>query len=421
MNFSFLNKSVSNRFYMIWTCVFMIIISITLQGSTVLGLDNGLGRTPAMGWNSWYDVLCSSDMNEKTIRATADAMVATGLSKLGYQYINLDDCWAGGRTSEGRVYPEAKRFPSGMKALADYVHSKGLKFGVYTDRGTFTCAGRPGSENHEEVDAQTYADWGVDYVKEDSCYATQDHVTAIYQYGKMRDALNETERPIYFSLCGWERWYAPMGHLLGNSWRIGWDDSNWPGVLVDINDEVGLAQYAGPGGWNDPCLLLGTDHQNNLVMTEVQSRTQFSIWCIMAAPLLISSNIRNISNYALQTYSNTEVIAVHQDPLGKQGIRLAGGDLPGSVTNVWGRPLSGHAWAVMFINTGKVNTDVACNQNCFQQMGLSSSDVVNVRDLWLHQDIGTANGSYNASSVPADGGCILLKFTPVSKSKVRGS
>ncbi|XP_062508332.1 probable alpha-galactosidase [Corticium candelabrum] len=294
---------------------------------TTLALDNGLGTTPAMGYNSWYDFGCSGSLNETNVMATADSLVNSGLSRLGYVYINLDDCWASGRYSNGTVYPDSKRFPSGMKALADYIHSKGLKFGVYTDRGTATCGGRPGSQDHEEIDAKTYAYWGVDYVKEDSCHASGDRESAFTQYAKMRDSLNATGRPIYYSLCGWNRWYAPIGYSLANSWRIGPDDSNWGAILKNIDINANLANYAGPGGWNDPCLLLGATYTGSLRITEMQQRTQFNMWAVMASPLLLSSNVRKISSFAVETYSNKDVIAVNQDPIGRQGIRLAGTDL----------------------------------------------------------------------------------------------
>jgi alpha-galactosidase len=300
----------------------------------VCGLDNGLGRTPAMGYNSWYDYGCSGDLNETNIMATADAMVDNGLDRLGYVYVNLDDCWAQGRYSNGTVYPDSSRFPRGMKALADYIHSKRLMFGVYTDRGTATCGKRPGSQDHEEIDAQTYADWGVDYVKEDSCNAPGDHGSAFIQYSKMRDALNATDRPIYFSLCGWNNWYAPIGYSLGNSWRIGPDDSNWGAILKNIDINAELAVYAGPGGWNDPCLLLGATYTGSLRITEIQQRTQFNMWAVMSSPLLLSSNVRNMSAFTLETYSNKEVIAVNQDPIGRQGIRLFGSDLAPSNNNL---------------------------------------------------------------------------------------
>ena len=285
-------------------------------------LDNGLARTPQMGYNSWYDVMGTID--ELVIRETADAMVSTGLYAAGYNYINLDDCWAERNATTGKIMADPTKWTDGsLKAIADYVHSKGLLFGTYTDRGTKTCAGRPAAQDHEVDDAKTYAEWGVDYLKEDSCNAPGDHDTAFKQYGKMRDALNATGRPVLFSLCGWNTWYAPVGQSLGNSWRIGQspdstprfalagshltftsagpDDTNWAGVLKNIDRHVTrtrlfllsfspslphslhlrcfsaallptvllflqdlnapLGKYAGPGGWNDPCLLLSDTWQ----------------------------------------------------------------------------------------------------------------------------------------------------------------
>jgi len=334
-------------------CLFLLVCS----WSIVHGLNNGLGLTPQMGYNSWYDLMCSPAMNENVIQDTAEQLVELGLSRLGYTYVNLDDCWAQGRDANGVVYANATYFPSGIQNLATFVHSRGLSFGIYTDRGNLTCGGRPGSGSYETIDANTYASWGVDYVKEDSCDAPNNPAVAFEEYGLMRDALNKTGRPIFFALCGWEDWYAPQGQLLGNSWRIGPDDSNWAGILINLDIMNTVAQYAGPGGWNDPCLLLSKDWQNNLLVTEQQSRAQFSMWAVTAAPLLISGNVRNMSDFVLQTYSNPEVIAVNQDTLGKAGWRLAGGNLsspedPTSVTNVWGRPLSSGSWALVFLNAG---------------------------------------------------------------------
>ncbi|XP_065176638.1 uncharacterized protein LOC135806390 [Sycon ciliatum] len=422
----------------------MLLVTLLLVGSltrSAMSLDNGLALTPAMGYNSWYDVTCSGDMNEKIIMASADAMVSTGLAKLGYKYINLDDCWAKGRDSTGAVYADNATFPSGMKALADYVHSKGLLFGVYTDRGTNTCGGRPGSQDHETIDAKSYASWGVDYVKEDSCHAPNTHGSGYAQYGKMRDALNATGRPIYFSLCGWNEWYAPVGYSLGNSWRISRDDTNWGGIITNINVNAKLAPYAGPGGWNDPCLLLGNTSANKPRITDLQQRSQFSMWAVMASPLLISSNIRKLSTYALETYSNEEVIAVNQDKIGRQGLRLAGGDLSGegvkqstqtdeipkhlhkrtfdhlpselpAQQNIWGRQLLDGGWALVFLNNGKDDVDMTCDAACFAPTGFDASTSFTVRDLWLHKDIGTGTGSnYTVSKVPANGGSVMLKLS----------
>mmetsp|Transcript_61297 Transcript_61297/g.133174 ORF Transcript_61297/g.133174 Transcript_61297/m.133174 type:complete len:393 (-) Transcript_61297:33-1211(-) len=351
-------------------------------------LSNGLGRRPQMGYNSWYDLMCSDSMNETVILESAQALVSTGLAKLGYNYVNLDDCWAEGRFPNGTVYPDSKRFPSGMKALADRVHKLGLKFGLYSDRGNLTCGGRPGARGFEVIDARTYADWGVDYLKEDSCHDVDEPAVAFAEYGKMRDALNATGRPIFFSLCGWHDWYAPEGQSLGNSWRIGPDDTNWPGILTNVNIDADLQKYAAPGGWNDPCLLLGNNYAGAPAVTPVQARTQFNLWAVLASPLLISSNVRNLTKYELETYSNAEVIAVNQDEAGIQGMRVAGGNLTASTasTNVWVRQLSNKAWALLLVNVGPETATVKCDSACFAKMGFK--DDVQARNLWTHEDIG---------------------------------
>jgi alpha-galactosidase len=202
-----------------------------------------------MGYNSWYDFNCN--LNQEDLEGTVRALHSHGLIDLGYTYFNLDDCWAGGREPNGTIYAEPSSFPSrSLKPLADYAHSFGMKFGTYTCRGDKTCASRPGSLGHERIDAETYALWGVDYLKEDSCFTQGDnHSLAIEQYSLMRDSLNATGRPIFFSLCGWFPWYAEFSAALGNAWRIGLDDSNWLAVLSNIDTNANLAQHAGPGEW----------------------------------------------------------------------------------------------------------------------------------------------------------------------------
>ena len=221
--------------------------------STSLCLENGLGRTPQMGWNSWNKFGCN--INEKLIRDTIDALVNTGLADAGYKYVNLDDCWQVSRDGNGRIVVDQNAFPSGMKALADYAHSKGLLFGVYSDAGYKTCAGRPGSLGYEEIDAQTYAEWGVDYLKYDNCFT--DGSAPEVRYPVMRDALLKQNRPIFYSMCEWgvndpAKWAAPVG----NSWRTTGDIFNsWNSMIniIDLNDR--WYEYAGPGGWNDPDML----------------------------------------------------------------------------------------------------------------------------------------------------------------------
>ena len=246
-------------------------------------------------------------------------MVSEGLAALGYTYLNVDDCWSAGRDAAGRLVPDPKAFPQGMKPLVDYVHSKGLRFGIYADRGDATCAGYEGSLGHEAVDAQTWADWGVDYLKEDSCFASTDHATAFAQYDSMRRALNATGRPIFLSLCGWNAWYAPRGAGLGNSWRIAGDADDWPHIYAAARTNEALARWAGPGGFNDPDMLVGSNTAAAAHITPAQQRTQFSLWAVMAAPLLIGAPITSMTPHDLATYSNRRVIAVNQDRLGLQG------------------------------------------------------------------------------------------------------
>jgi alpha-galactosidase len=385
---------------------------LVLLGSTTLALDNGLGRTPAMGYNTWNDYECA--VTEDDVKRSADALVDLGLAELGYEYVNLDDCWAKGRDANGVIYADPDTFPSGLASLADYVHSKNLKFGTYTDRGILTCAKRPGSYGYETIDAQTYADWGVDYLKEDSCYSIWfDKELAFKEYGIMRDALNATGRPIYFSLCGWRSWYAPKGASLGNSWRIAQDDRTWFTILNSINVNVNLSQYAGPGAWNDPDMLIGTGY---FTITEAQARTQFSMWSVMASPLLIGSNLLNMSSYTLETYSNTEVIAVNQDRLGKQGIRLVGDDLyPNEGFNIWGRNLADGSAAIVFLNNELTSDVLTCDSDCFAQLGFKSGSLA-VRDLWAHKNISTITAPFEYSvSVVGGGASETLKFTPVKQ------
>jgi alpha-galactosidase len=318
-----------------------------------------------MGYNTWDDFRCGG-INASNLYKVADAMVDLGLNKLGYKYLSLDDCWATGRDPKsGVIIPDSKAFPDGMKAVADYVHGKGLLYGVYTDRGQKTCVGRPGSQDYETIDAKTYASWGVDYLKEDSCNATGDHNASFAQYAKMRDALNATGRPIYFDLCGWSSWYAPVGKSLGNAWRVGYDVNNWGGVMNNaIAVDKSLAQYAGPGGWNDIDALIGSDdspraHGGTAVhLTQTQSRTQFNLWCMLSAQLIIGGNVLHMTKWDLETYSNKALIAINQDASGKQA-KLVMQTSQASPTpydpwlqQVWLKgPLSTGEYAIAFVNT----------------------------------------------------------------------
>eukprot|EP00041_Stephanoeca_diplocostata_P014885 m.281600 g.281600 ORF g.281600 m.281600 type:complete len:307 (+) comp19841_c0_seq8:236-1156(+) len=249
---------------------------------------------------------------------TCHHQVSSGLRDAGYTYLNLDDCYVGSRAPNGTLLPDFRKFPSGMRDLSDYVHSKGLLFGVYTARCTNTCAGRPASMHHEVEDAHTFSDlWNVDYVKEDSCSGCG-KVNATEQYATMSAALNATGRHILFDMCWGCITEIELRPAIGNSWRIGPDDGNWNNVLININIDSELAEYAGPGHWNNPCLLISFSDDGSETCTALQSRTQFSAYAILAAPLMISGTVLHMSKYTLETYVNKEVIAVSQDPLGKQ-------------------------------------------------------------------------------------------------------
>jgi len=384
-------------------------------------LDNGLAKLPAMGYNSWYDF--GGALNEDNLKETLDKMVSLNLPQLGYQYFNLDDCWAESRDPHtNALIADPARFTSGtLKPLADYVHSKSMKFGTYTDRGTKTCAGKPGARGFEALDAKTYADWGVDYLKEDSCNddsGAKNHSEPFLEYAKMRDALNATGRPIYFSLCGWNPWYAPVGSTLGNSWRIGPDDNDWNGILKNIDINADLARYAGPGGFNDPCLLLSQDWQGKWHCTEQQSRFQFSMWAMMASPLLISGNMRNMTAMNIETYSNEDVIAINQDILGKQGGRIVGGPLsPKTGTNVWAKPLANGDVALAFANPSEAAVDIQCDPDCLQTAFgvLPLAPKVCAIELWTKtRTMVEPSKGMVAGNVSANGGIQIYRISRTS-------
>ncbi len=305
-----------------------------------------------MGWNSWNKFACKG-LNEKVVRETADAMASNGMKDAGYQFVILDDCWQTGRDANGNIVADAERFPSGIKALADYIHSKGLKFGIYTDAGTMTCAKRPGSIGHEYQDAKQYANWGVDYLKEDWCN-TLPGQNSESSYTLMRNALADSGRPIVFSICEWGStkpwlWAGPVGNL----WRATgdiqdcWDckkDWGGNGVTQIIDQMNGLETYAGPGHWNDPDML----EVGNGGMTKEEYRAHFSMWAMFSAPLLAGNDIANMSADTKEILLNKEVIAIDQDPLGQQGRRVKKtGDL-----EVWSKQLQDGGRAVVLLNRG---------------------------------------------------------------------
>ncbi|WP_291530586.1 glycoside hydrolase family 27 protein [Bacteroides sp. UBA939] len=310
----------------------------------------GLADTPAMGWNSWNKFACNID--ENIIKGIADQMVETGLRDAGYIYLNLDDCWHGERDSLGFIQADPVKFPSGIKALADYVHARGLKLGIYSDAGRKTCGGRPGSFGHEYQDALQYARWGIDYLKYDWCES--EDINPVGAYNLMRDALRAAGRPIYFSMCEWGtskpwKWAAETGH----SWRTTGDIYNCfdcidqhpgfaaYGVLQILDMQEGLRKYAGPGHWNDPDMLEVGNGQ-----TVGEDRAHFTLWCMLAAPLILGNDLRNMSQETKDIILNKEAIAIDQDKLGVQGLKLKAED----GLEFWFKPLAGGDWAFCILN-----------------------------------------------------------------------
>ncbi|MBK5203487.1 MAG: glycoside hydrolase family 27 protein [Prolixibacteraceae bacterium] len=299
-----------------------------------------LAKTPPMGWNSWNKFGCK--VNEKVVMKVADAMVSSGMQAAGYEYIVIDDCWQISRDKDGEIVVDKTRFPHGIKYLADYIHSKGLKFGIYTCAGTKTCAGRPGALGHEYQDARTYARWGVDYLKEDWCNTTTQDAKS--SYTNMRDALFTAGRPIVLSLCEWGsnkpwEWAGPVGHL----WRTTGDiRDSWDSMIHIVDLEKDLSKYAGPGHWNDPDML----EVGNGGMTIEEDKTHFSMWCMLAAPLMAGNDLENMSKETMGILTNANLIAVDQDSLGKQAIcarEVAGYE-------IWIKPLVKEGKAVCLLN-----------------------------------------------------------------------
>jgi alpha-galactosidase len=382
-----------------WLALLLLPLGILFfppQPKPAVRLDNGLARTPPMGWNSWNHFAC--DVSSTLIREIADAMAANGMRDAGYQYVVIDDCWQVARDRAGRLVADSARFPEGMKALADYVHSKGLKFGLYTDAGRRTCQGRPGTYEHEETDARTFAEWGVDYVKEDWCYA--EGLDAPTQYARFRDALARAGRPIVLSICEWGsnrpwEWGPATGHL----WRTTGDiEDRWNSVLalIDLNAQYALA--ARPGAWNDPDML----EVGNGGMTDDEYRAHFSLWALMAAPLMAGNDVRTLSPETRAILLNTEVIAVDQDSLGVQGMLVAE-ETPGR--QVWVKRLADGGRAAVLFN----RTDVAGAMTVtWWRLGLRGP--ARVRDLWAHADRGTFTGKYSATVPPH--GVVMVRVTP---------
>lgn len=391
----------------------VLLLTLLLGHAAIPQSFGELAPTPPMGWNSWNKFAC--DVSEDLIKEMADAMVESGMKDAGYEYIVIDDCWQVDRDEQGNILADPDRFPSGMKALADYVHSRGLKFGLYSDAGSGTCQGRPGSRGYQFQDARTYASWGVDYLKYDWCNNEGQNSKAAYK--TMHDALAASGRPIVFSICEWGstkpwEWGAGIGHL----WRTTADiqdifqgKNNWGGLgVLDIIDlQADLWQYAGPGHWNDPDML----EVGNGGMTHLEYTTHFSMWCMLAAPLISGNDLRNMDGQTKEILTNREVIAVNQDPLGKQAIRfLDMGD-----REIWVKLLEDNGLAVCFLNRSEQAWDKPYDWKSLDLYhdGRAVSfarDSFSIRDLWKHEDAGNTNDPINLDIPPH--GVTMVRLTP---------
>jgi alpha-galactosidase len=387
-----------------------LVCSLGLLAASAAGVaqSSQLAATPPMGWNSWNHF--AEKVTDADVRAAADAMVASGMRDAGYIYVNIDDTWEGERDASGVLHTNSK-FPD-MKALADYVHSKGMKLGIYSGPGPKTCAKYAGSYGHEEQDAKMYAAWGIDYLKYDLCSFSQlmkqeagdEHNEKAFEmqkaaYEKMHKALVATGRPIVYSLCqyGWNdvwKWGPEVG---GNLWRTTGDINDHYNRMEQIGfSQAGLAKYAGPGHWNDPDML----EVGNGGMTGDEYRQHMTLWVILAAPLLAGNDLSKMSPETLAILTNKDVIAVDQDKLGKQGDRVwAEGP-----TEIWAKPLSGGAKAVALFNRAPDPKSITLK---LSEVGFGAN--AKMRDLWTGKDVTATNGSYTVL-IPKHG-TVLLKVS----------
>ena len=375
----------------------LLLSSLSLNISAQPTPRKDLTPTPPMGWMTWN--LFQGNINEQLIRETADAMVETGLAEIGYKYIFIDDLWQGGRDNRNNIIPDPKKFPSGIKALADYVHAKGLKLGIYSDAAQLTCAGMTASLGFEEQDARTFASWGIDYLKYDYCNAPEDSATARKRYTKMADALQHSGRDIALGVCEWgqrqaEEWCESVG---GQLWRTTYDVRDmWKdtthqggmGILDIINITAPLSQYARQGQWPDmDMLVVGLNGKGGpssdlggkgCSYTEYQ--TQMSMWCMLSSPLALTNNLRKLTDDDKSIILNKEIIAINQDPLGKAAERKVNAN----EQQIYVRPLSGNRYAIAIMNTADKTQAIAIS---FKQLGLNGK--YKLRDVWQHKYVGT--------------------------------
>ncbi len=353
-----------------WGLLLAVWLAFQMPASAQYKLTSwdSLALSPPMGWNSWN--YFENSVSEKIIMEIADAMASNGMKDAGYQHIIIDDFWVGGRDNRNRLYPDPVRFPSGIKQLADYVHSKGLKLGIYSDAAEYTCGGVTASLGFEEIDAKTFAEWGIDYLKYDYCHAPKDVETAFLRYKKMGDALKNSERQIVYAICEWgqrQPWLwakAAGGHL----WRTTWDsrdtwqsnDADLTGIMEIYEQQKGIARYAGPGGWNDPDMLMtglygkgrssSVDHRFK-GCSFIEYRTHFALWGMLAAPLILNADIRQLDNETLKLITNPYIIAINQDEMGKQAEVI----IEDNGIEVLLKPLSKKRWAICVFNKNDQN------------------------------------------------------------------
>ena len=381
-----------------WT-VALLVLSVAPANAFGQTQPPKLASVPPMGWNTWYGFGChiSADL----VRAQVDQMGANGMKAAGYRYVNLDDCWQGSRDAQGAIHPNSN-FPD-MKALAAYVHSHGFLFGIYSSPGPKTCGGYEGSFGHEAQDARTYAGWGVDFLKYDWCSATKvyrpEHMEGAYL--KMHQAMMAAGRPMIYSLCqygmlGVWRWGPHVGAQL---WRTTGDVSNkidfqeYERMLFVGFGQAGLKRFAGPGRWNDPDMLQTGNRGLNLD----EQKTQMSLWCLLAAPLIVSTDLAKLSSAELAILTNPEVIRVDQDPLGIEGHRVS----QEGPLQVWAKLESGGSMAVGLFNSGESVMPVSLD---FRQIGFFHA--VKVRDLWARKDLGIFQKTFS-SQVPRHGVALI--------------
>ncbi len=359
----------------------------------------GLALTPPMGWNSWNEYACNID--ERLIRATADRMVANGMRNAGYTYVNLDDCWHGRRDENGIIQPDPVRFPSGIKALADYIHARGMKIGIYSDAGAKTCGGKPGSQGHEYQDAFQYARWGIDYLKYDWCSTGDGAAKRNPQeaYRTMRDAIRAAGRPMILSICEWGdskpwEWAADVGHLwrttgdIINCWDCVVSHGSWfsSGILSILDRQAPLRTAAGPGHWNDPDMM----EVGNLP-TFAENRSHFTMWAMLAAPLIAGTDLERASPDILKILTDRDAIAVNQDKLGIQAFPW----IKRADVEIWAKPLDRGEWAIAVLNRSNAPQVTAIEwgryelkDDSFARDAKLSTTRYDIRDLWTKKSVG---------------------------------